>query len=252
MKTISILNQKGGVGKTTTTFNIATILANKGYKVLMIDHDGQASLTLACGFNPIEMEFNMSDVYSDKTDLLNMIIKTDIKNLDLASSHINLTSIETSLINELSRETILKRTLEKLENEYDYVLIDNPPHLGLLTINSLVASEYVLIPCSTNPLATYALPDLLDTIDEVKVINKELKVLGIVATMYNKATKIDNNELEYMKRNYNIVGIIKRSIDASKGLENGLSAYTINPKSDVSKQYFECTENILKEMKGGN
>lgn len=252
MKVISVINQKGGVGKTTTTYNLAAVLAGKGHRVLMIDNDGQASLTLACGFNPIDLDITMADVYIDNKKIANTVIETDVNNLDVAPATIKLTSAETLLINKYARENVLNKKLKEVSMNYDYVLIDNPPHLGLLTINSLIASDYVVVPCATNPLATYALEDLFNTIDEIKDINTKLKVLGVVATIYNKVAKLDNDELDYLRSNYEVIGIIKRSVDASKGLEQGLPAVQFNPKSDVSLQYKECAENILKAIEGGN
>ena len=252
MKTISVINQKGGVGKTTSTYNIATLLANKGYRVLMIDNDGQASLTLACGYNPIDLELTMSDVYVNNTNIIDCILETDIDYLDLAPSTIKLTMAETSLINTFARETVIKSKLLEIKDEYDFILIDNPPHLGLLTINSLVASDYVLIPCATNSLATYALEDLFNTIEGIKKINHDIQVLGIIATMFDKRANIDKQELQYMKDKYSVVGTIKSSVDGSKGLSKGLPTVTVLPKSDVSMQYIECTENILKLMEEAN
>ena len=250
MEIISVINQKGGVGKTTSTYNISTLLAKKGYKVLMIDNDGQASLTLACGYNPLDLDLTMSNVYVNNTNITDCILETEIENLDLAPSTIKLTMAETALINTFARETVIKSRLSEIVNDYDFVLIDNPPHLGLLTINSLVASDYVLIPCATNSLATYALEDLFNTIEGIKKINRHIKVLGIVATMFDKRTNIDKQELQYMKDKYSVVGVVKSSVDGSKGLSKGLPTVEVLPKSDVSLQYIECTENILKLIGG--
>lgn len=250
MEIISVINQKGGVGKTTSTYNISTLLAKKGYKVLMIDNDGQASLTLACGYNPLDLDLTMSDVYVNNTNISDCILETEIENLDLAPSTIKLTMAETALINTFARETVIKSRLSEIVNDYDFVLIDNPPHLGLLTINSLVASDYVIIPCATNSLATYALEDLYNTIDGIKKINRNINVLGIVATMFDKRTNIDKQELQYMKDKYSVVGVVKSSVDGSKGLSKGLPTVEVLPKSDVSMQYIECTENILKLIGG--
>ena len=250
MKVISIINQKGGVGKTTSTYNIAALLAMKGNKVLMIDNDGQASLTLACGYNPIDLETTITDVYVNGRELLESILETDVDGLDLVPSTIKLTMAETSLINTYAREMVIKTKLSKLKDEYDFVLIDNPPHLGLLTINSLIASDYVIVPCATNSLATYALEDLFNTIEGIKGINKDIEVLGIIATMFDKRTNIDKQELDYLKSEYCVIGTIKSSIDGSKGLSKGLPTVVVLPNSDISKQYQECAENILK-MVGG-
>lgn len=250
MKTISVINQKGGVGKTTSTYNLATLLTLKGYRVLMVDNDGQASLTLACGYNPIDLEVTIADVYVNGANIQNCVLETNVEHLDLMPSTIRLTTAETSLINTYARETVLKNKLKSIENEYDFVLIDNPPHLGLLTINSLVASDYVLVPCATNSLATYALEDLFNTVESIKQINADLKVLGIIATMYDKRTNIDNEELNYMKDKYNVIGVIKSSIDGSKGLSKGLPTVVVLPKSDVSIQYKECLESILEAIRG--
>ena len=250
MKVISVINQKGGVGKTTSTYNISALLVNKGYKVLMIDNDGQASLTLACGYNPLDLELTMSDIYVNNTNIIDCILETEIEGLDLAPSTIELTMAETALINTFARETVIKGKLLELKDEYDFVLIDNPPHLGLLTINSLVASDYVLIPCATNSLATYALEDLFNTIDGIKKINRGIQVIGIIATMFDKRANLDKQELDYMKDKYSVVGVVKSSVDGSKGLSKGLPTVAVLPKSDVTTQYIECTENILKMIGG--
>ena len=250
-KVIAVSSVKGGVGKTTSTYNISTLLAKKGYKVLMIDNDGQASLTLACGYNPLDLDLTMSNVYVNNTNISDCILETEIENLDLAPSTIKLTMAETALINTFARETVIKAKLSKIEYEYDFVIIDNPPHLGLLTINSLVASDYVLIPCATNSLATYALEDLFNTIEGIKKINHDIQVLGIIATMFDKRANLDKQELEYMKDKYSVIGTIKSSVDGSKGLSKGLPTVSVLPKSDVSLQYIECTKNILNLI-GGN
>ena len=161
-KIIAVLNQKGGVGKTTTTYNIASVLANEGNKVLMIDSDSQASLTLMMGIDPLSTDDNLAAIF-DGVDINKCLSSSPIDNLDYIPSSLSLAKVETKLMSVmLGREFKLKKALEQLKKRYDYILIDCPPTLGLLTINALIASGTVIAPCETTSLSIYALDDLIE------------------------------------------------------------------------------------------
>ena len=249
-KVISILNQKGGVGKTTTTFNVAAVLAQNGYKVLMIDSDSQSSLTLMTGNNPLAFDVNLCDVFDgDMTD--KAIYPLNIENLSLLPSSISLARMEAKLMTTmLGAERKAKKAIDPLRRKYDFIFIDCPPALGLLTINALVASDYLITPCETTNLSSYALEDLKDTVDAVKEVNPDLEWLGVIATRYNKVTKAHNRVLEELQEEHNVLGIVKNSVAIQAGIEEGLPCVIADPKSDVSKTYVEITETLLNMVKG--
>lgn len=247
-KVISILNQKGGVGKTTTTYNVASALAQKGYKTLMVDSDSQASLTLMTGNDPLSLESNLSSIYEGK-DIKKCIYRTSIENLSMIPCSLSLAKTETMLMSvAIAREAKIKKALDKIKEEYDFILIDCPPALSLLTINNLVASDYVIAPCETTALSSYALEDLMDTIQEVQEINPTLQFLGVIATKFDKRVNKDKEILEELQKNYKVLGILKSSVEARKGVEEGLPAVLYNKSSDISKAYTEITETIIKEV----
>ena len=248
MKVISVLNQKGGVAKTTSVYNISAVLAKKGYRVLMIDNDGQASLTLSCGIDPRQLKHSMIDVYLKTSKIKDCIVATKVDNLDLAPADIRLSSQETKIFNEIQRESILKNALRGINRVYDYVLIDNPPHLGIINVNSLISSDFIIVPCEATPMSTYAMDDMAETIESMKEFNPSLKMLGVIVTRYNKIAKVQQKELNYLENNYNVLGIIKRSTEAEKPLEEGVPAVVFDEKTDVAKQYLEVTNKIIDLM----
>lgn len=247
MKVISILNQKGGVGKTTSTYNIAAALSKKGKRILMIDSDSQASLTLMGGNNPLTLEHNLPSLYAGD-DISNCIYKTTIDNLYLLPSSLELAKVEVTLIAvTFGRELIIKNALEKLSDSFDFVIIDCCPSLGLININNLVASDYVIVPTELSLLSCYALDDLKDTIKQVSVVNKKLKILGLIATKFDKRIKKDNEILESLIKDENVIGVIKNSVDAKKGIEEGIPAIIFNEYCEVSQSYMKIADYIEKE-----
>lgn len=243
-KVISVLNQKGGVGKTTSVYNVASALALKCHRVLMIDSDSQASLTLMTATDPLSVSKNLVSIYQGE-NIKNCIYKTKVDNLSMIASSLSLAKTETMLMSiAIGRENKIKKALSSIQNEYDYILIDCPPALGLLTINNLIASDYVIAPCETTTLSSYALDDLKDTIEEIKEINSSLRFMGVIATKFDKRIKKDNEVLEELKENYSVLGILKNSVEARKGIEEGLPAVIFNKASDIAREYIEIANKI--------
>lgn len=246
IKIISLLNQKGGVGKTTSTFNLAAVMAKKNKRVLMIDSDSQASLTLMTANDPISLKNNLSSVYKGN-DINSCIYKTVIENLDIIPSSIELAKTEVTLMNELiGRESKLKKAISLIKSNYDFIFIDCPPSLSLITINNLIASDYVIAPVETSMLGYYALDDLVDTIENLKEINSKLKLLGVIATRYDKRIKKDTEILNELEKNYNILGVVKSSTDARKGIEEGLPSVIFKNSSDVATSYTNIANKLLE------
>ena len=252
MKVISLLNQKGGVGKTTSTYNLSTALALKGYKTLMIDSDSQASLTLMTANDPLKIKNNLPALYLGTTKIKKCIYKTTIDNLFILPSSINLSKAEKLAMNEIGRENKIKKALNEIKNDFDYVLIDCPPALSLLTINNLVASDYIIAPCEPNDLSIYALEDLKETIEEIKEkVNYDLKFMGIIVTKYDQRIKIQKEKLRELENNETIIGIVKSAAAAVKGMEEGKPVVLNDPKSVVSIAYKEICNYIEEECNHG-
>jgi len=212
-KVISITNNKGGVAKTTTTLNIAVALTKLGKKVLMIDLDPQASLSVNFGIDPLERMISINNVLTEDTPIEETICATHIENLWIVTSSIELSRAEFTIINKMGREYILKNKINALEEEYDYIIIDNSPSLGILTINSLMAADYVIAPTDPTFFALKGLEILNSTLEEVKEWNKELDFLGVVVTMYDGRTKHHNEVVAALKERYPVFdSLIKRSI----------------------------------------
>jgi chromosome partitioning protein len=200
---ISVANQKGGVGKTTTTVNTASAIAARGKKVLIVDIDPQGNSTLGLGFDKENDDENVYNLLISETPALNVIKKTAFENLDIIPSNIELTGAEVELVNEEERETRLKRGLEPVRKDYDYIFIDSPPSLGLLTLNSLVASDSVMIPMQCEFYALDGLGQLLSTISIVKEsFNPRLVIEGVVITMFDGRTSLSIQVVEEIKKKF--------------------------------------------------
>lgn len=246
---ISLANQKGGVAKTTSTFNIATCLAQKGKNVLMVDLDPQASLTIYAGFEPYEHDFTIIDVLKEPVIDIKKCIYSIKENLHIIPSRIELAGVEINLLSVTARELILSRALEKIKKEYDYILIDCPPQLSTLTINALASSDKVIIPCKTDYLAYRGIKQLLETIDTIREYFKPgIEVIGVLATMYESRAKDDNEILSVLKEENNVIGTIKRTTQAKKGIYDGIASAEFAPTSELAKEY-DRIASIIIELK---
>jgi chromosome partitioning protein len=189
-RVLSMCNQKGGVGKTTSTINLGAALAEAGRKVLLVDFDPQGALSVGLGFNPHEMDLTVYNLLTSReVSVGDVLVHTEVENVDLLPSNIDLSAAEVQLVNEVAREQILKAALAPIIKDYDYVIIDCQPSLGLLTVNALTASQGVIIPLECEFFALRGVALLMDTIDKVRErLNPELELEGILATMYDART----------------------------------------------------------------
>jgi len=203
---IAIANEKGGVGKTVTVINLGAALVREGKEVLIVDMDPQANATKGLGFKIEEEQLSIYDLLNDPDShrVDDLISATQWEGLYLIPSHVDLAGAEVELVNVQGRENRLKEVFGNLERSFDYILLDTPPSLSLLTVNVLTYAKEVLVPCQTQPYAYSALEDLFDTIEAVnEEINPELRVSGIVATFFSKRTRVSQNILEKLKENEN-------------------------------------------------
>lgn len=250
----SVTNQKGGVGKTTTVLNVGVFLAIKGKKVLLIDSDPQSNLTSGLGVrDPQEEEFkNIYDVLVNKLSVKEVIRKTRIENLDVLPSGIELAGAEVELVGAMSRENILKNALKEVYDAYDYILIDSPPSLGLLTINSLVACDFVLIPVQAEYFALEGLGQLVNTVKLIKAnLNPNMEIGGVILTMFDYRTNLSKDvagELANFFQTKVFKTVIPRNIKLSEAPSHGLSIYEFAPVSSGGQAYQNLTDEIIERF----
>ncbi len=246
---VSVANQKGGVAKTTSVFNIGVELARRGKKVLMVDFDAQASLTICAGLEPYEHERNIVSVIRDGTDVSECVVPLK-DNLYIVTSDIALAAQEMALVVRTMRELVLQKALEKVKDMYDYILIDCPPQLSILTINALSASDRVLIPCKTDYLSYRGLEQLNDTVEVVRnEVNRKLEVLGIIATLYEQRVKDDRDVLEYLHEKGTVITVVKKLAIAKKGIYSGMAVVEQDANNDIALAYKRVCDIIEKECK---
>lgn len=245
-KIIAFANQKGGVAKTTSTYNVGVSLARKGKRTLIIDLDSQASLTISAGLEPFDYEKTIVTVLQKEGTVISECTQPLQENLSICTSRLELAQLEMEMIGRAMRETILKRTLESIKNTYDFILIDCPPQLSILTINALACCDYVIIPVKTDYLAYRGVELLMESIQDTKdLINPNLAVLGVIATMYDKRIKDDKDILQALQEKYNVIGIVKRLAIAKKGVYDGKAVSEQSPKNDIAKEYDKVSEYII-------
>ena len=248
-KIISIVNQKGGVGKTTTAINLGAALAMFKQKVLIIDYDQQANATIGLGINREDILFDVSDFFTHIGLLRRAIVKTKIERLDLIASSIKLANIEESLYMIPDKEFLLKRKLDMIKNEYDFILIDCPPSLSMLTVNAMTAADTVLVPIQCEYYALEGLTQLIHTINLVKKkLNPQLELEGVVFTMYDSRTNLSLQVVENVKDNLkqNIYKtIIPRNIRLAEAPSHGLPINLYDPKSTGAESYRLLAEEVM-------
>lgn len=255
MKIISIFNQKGGVGKTTTSINLCAYLAIKGYKVLAIDIDPQGNTTSGLGVNKSKLSQSIYNVLTSDSSLNDVIIKSElISNLFLIPSSKELAGAEVELITMENRESILKKKIVDLKEKFDYIFIDCPPSLGLLSINALSASNSVIIPIQCEYYALEGVSQLINTIQLVKKsINKTLSVEGVIMTMYDSRNKLCNEVISEVRKYFKkdvYESFIPRNIRLAEAPSFGLPVMLYDEKCKGSEAYEKCAEEFLLRQKG--
>lgn len=250
---ISIANQKGGVGKTTTAVNIAASLAALEKKVLLMDLDPQANATAGLGIDSKDQEYSSYDILVNEEMIDDIIVDTDLDYLKLVPSHIDLVGAEIEMISRKNRETQLKNKFELLKAEFDYIIIDCPPSLGLLTLNALTASNSVLIPVQCEYYALEGLGQLLNTIGIVrKHLNNDLEIEGVLLTMYDSRLNLSNEVVDEVKKHFNdkvFNTIISRNVRLSESPSHGKPVILYDAVSKGAQNYLSLAKEIIKNSK---
>ncbi len=256
MEIIAISNQKGGVGKTTSAINISTAMALKGYRTALIDIDSQGNATSGFGLDKNGFEKTMTNVFSGECEIKDILVSTEIEGLFVAPSNMNLISAENLLQNTsctIPRETILSKELQKLENFFDYIFLDCPPSLGLLTLNALVASKYVLVTLQCEYYALEGIASLVETIEFVKNnINPELELIGILPTMYDGRTNLSRQVVEEARscfKNKVFNTVIPRNIKISESPSFGKPIIIYDSSSAGSLAYLAVANELESSVK---
>lgn len=248
-RTIVVANQKGGVGKTTTAINLSASLAEMGQKVLVVDMDPQGNTTSGLGIEKDEVENTVYELLIGECSIENAIIKTEYENLELLPSNIDLSAAEIELIGTEEKEYILKNALDTIKDNYQFVLIDCPPSLNMLTINSMCAADTVLVPIQCEYYALEGLSQLIHTIELVKErLNPKLEMEGVVFTMYDARTNLSLQVVENVKNNLNQTiykTIIPRNIRLAEAPSHGMPITSYDSKSAGAESYRLLAEEVI-------
>lgn len=251
-KVIAVVNQKGGVGKTTTTVNLSAALAKKGKKVLLIDEDPQGNATSGVGVNK-NQEKSIYDVIINETELEETIVESSIKKLYVCPSNINLAGAEVELVPMMARENKLKAKLDLIKDKFDYILIDCPPSLGLLTINALTAADSIIIPIQCEYYALEGVGQLMNTVNLIKQqLNKDLYIEGVVLTMNDARTNLSNQVVSEVKKYFkdNVYKtVIPRNVKLSEAPSYGMPITTYAPLSKGARCYEKLAGEVIRTKK---
>ena len=250
MKILAICNQKGGVGKTTTSINLAASLAHLKNKVLLIDTDPQANATSGVGVVKATISQSIYNILVDEVDINDVIVKTAYENLDIVPSSIALAGAEVELVSAISREQRMKNAISEIKEDYDYVVIDCPPSLGLITLNSLTAADGVIIPVQTEYYALEGLSQLMNTFNIVrKHLNSKLDIFGVLLTMTDSRTNISNQVAEQVREHFKDKAfdtVISRTVRLSEAPSFGEPIIEYAKNSNGAKQYLSLAKEVVK------